>query len=354
MPAQPSNDEHISVADYGTTDGKNVVEYTLKNDHGYVLKVITYGAIVTELHVPDRDGKLANVVSGLDDLAAYQTPSPYFGATIGRVANRIMNARFELEGKPYSVAANDAPHHLHGGNKGWDKVVWTATPKETPGGPSLVLTYDSPDGEEGYPGAVRATTTYTLTNAGEFVVEMTATTTRTTLLNMAHHSYWNLAGHDSGSILDHELTLFADRYTPGNLVPDGKVVDVEGTPWDFRTPKPIGRDLKRAGGDPVGFDHNFIVNGDPHAMRPVAKLKDPKSGRVMTLEANQPGVQFYSGNFLDGSLSGKGATYPQYSALCLESQKFPNSINVPAWRDEVVFEPGEEYRHRMVHRFSVE
>jgi aldose 1-epimerase len=295
-------------------------------------------------------------VLGRESLADYVAASPYFGATIGRVANRIKNAQFQLEGKRYTLAANDAPNALHGGKKGWDKVVWKAEATETKDGPQIVFTYTSPDGEEGYPGTVQATTTYALTHDNELRVEMRARTDKTTLVNMAHHTYWNLGGHRSGTILDHELSLMADAYTPAvALVPDGAIKPVEGTPFDFRAPKLIGKDLTAAGGVPVGFDHNWIVSGDSHQMRPVAKLKHPASGRVMTLRANQPGVQFYSGNFLDGSLKGKDAAeYPQYSGLCLESQKFPNSVNVPAWRSEVVLEPGEEYVHTMVHRFTTE
>jgi len=344
----------IQKAPFGQVDGKPVDIYTLTNTKGMVARITNYGAIVTSLLVPDRTGTLGDVVLGFDNVNDYVEKSPYFGAIVGRVANRIANATFQLEGKTYKLAANNPPHHLHGGKKGWDKVIWVAEPKETAKGPSLKLTHVSPDGEEGYPGTVTATATYTLTNDGALEVEMSATTDKTTLVNMAHHSYWNLAGFASGTVLDQELTIPADKYTPGDPVPDGKIVAVKGTPFDFTTAKPIGRDIKAAGGKPVGFDHNWVVNGDPHAMRLMAKLKDPKSGRVMTLTADQPGLQFYSGNFLDGSNKGKGAAQPQYAGLCLESQKFPNSINVPAWRDEVILRPGKTYHHMMVHRFTAE
>lgn len=345
----------IQKAAFGKHEDKDVELYTLTNKNGLVLKATTYGAAVTELFVPDRNGKLADVVLGFDTLQGYETGTAFFGATVGRVANRIRDAKFTLDGKTYQLAASDPPHHLHGGAKGWDKVVWSAEAHETPEGPALVFSYVSKDGEEGYPGNVSARATYTLTNQNEFKVVMEATTDKPTLVNMAHHTYWNLGGFNSGPILDHELTLFADHYTPGDpVVPTGVIKPVKGTPFDFTNMKPIGRDLKDVGGKPVGYDHNFVVNGDAHAMRPVARLKDPKSGRVLTLEADQPGVQFYSGNFLDGKAHGKGVSYAQYTGLCLETQKFPNSINVPAWKNEVILRPGQPYRHTMIHRFSAE
>lgn len=342
--------------DYGKYDGEPVKLYTITNSKGLVLKATNYGAIITELHVPDKKGNMADIVQGFDSLDDYVKSSPYFGATIGRLVNRIKNAKFTLEGKNYTLFANDPPNHLHGGKKGWDKVIWNADTKIADAGPQIIFTHTSPDGDENYPGNVEAKVVYTLTNENELKVEMTATTDKTTLINMAHHTYWNLGGHASGTIQDHELTLMADSYTPASgLVPTGEVKAVKGTPFDFTTAKLISRDLQAAGGKPVGFDHNWIVNGDPHALRPVARLKHPGSGRVMQLSADQPGVQFYSGNFLDGTLKGKGgATYPQYSGLCLETQKFPNSINVPAWRDEVIVKPGETYSHTMVHKFTVE
>ncbi len=345
----------ISEAPFGKVNGVEVKLYTLRNAHGLVAKITNYGGIITELQVPDKAGKTADVVLGYDTLDGYLKATPYFGAVIGRVANRIKNAQFALGGKNYKLAANNAPNALHGGNQGWDKVVWSAEAIETENGPALKLTYVSKDGEEGYPGTVTAHNVYTLTNASELKVEMDATTDKTTIVSMAHHSYWNLGGHDSGPITGQELTLFADQYTPGDPVPDGKVKPVKGTPFDFTVAKPIGKDLEAAGGKPIGFDSNWVVRGDAHALRPVARLKDPKSGRVLELSADQPGVQFYSGNFLDGTNQGKGGViYRQYTGLCLESQKFPNSINVPAWRNEVVLEPGATYKHTMVHRFFAE
>jgi aldose 1-epimerase len=344
-----------TVTPFGNVDDVAVQLYTLTNRHGLLARITNYGAIVTELHVPDRAGRLADVVLGFEHLDGYVKGHPYFGAIVGRVANRIGNASFTLDGTRYTLAANDTPHHLHGGRKGWDKVIWSATTADTAEGPALEMTYVSRDGEEGYPGTVTARTVYTLTNGNELKVEMEATTDRTTLVNMAHHTYWNLGGHGSGTILDHVLTLHADQYTPGSgLVPDGRIAPVMGTPFDFTSAKPIGRDLKSAGGTPVGYDHNFVVGGEPDRLRPVARLKDPASGRVMTLSADQPGVQFYTGNFLNGSTKGKGATHVQHAALCLETQKFPNAINVPAWQEQVILRAGRTYRHLMVHGFSVE
>lgn len=354
-PPEVKKAKAIVEAPYGVVDGKEVKLYTLTNKNGLVAKITNYGGIITELHVPDKTGKKSDIVLGYDKVDDYVKATPYFGAVIGRVANRIKNAQFSLEGKQYKLAANNAPHTLHGGKVGWDKVIWKAEAIDSEAGPALKLTYVSKDGEEGYPGTVTAHNTYTLTNANELKVEMDATTDKTTIVNMAHHSYWNLAGHDSGPITGQELTLFSEQYTPGDPVPDGKVKAVKGTPFDFTTPKLIGKDLQAAGGKPVGFDANWVVKGDPHALRPVAKLKDPKSGRVLELSADQPGVQFYSGNFLDGSNKGKGGVvYQQYTGLCLESQKFPNSINVPAWKDEVILKPGVTYKHTMVHKFSAE
>jgi aldose 1-epimerase len=354
-PAPTQSAMSITSAPFGTVGNTPVHLYTLTNKNGLIAKITNYGAIVTELHVPDRAGRLADVVLGFDNLDDYLGTHPYFGAIVGRVANRIANAAFTLDGKRYPLAANDAPHHLHGGKKGWDKVVWNATTNGTAQGPSLELTYTSTNGEEGYPGAVTAKTVYTLTHDNELKVEMEATTDAPTIVNMAHHSYWNLGGYNSGTILDHELTLHADRYTPGTpMVPDGRMTPVAATPFDFTTAKTIGKDLKHTGLTPIGYDHNFVVNGDPNQLRAVARLKDPKSGRVMTISADQPGVQFYSGNFLDGSINGKGATYGQHTGLCLETQKFPNAINVPAWQDQVILRPGRTYRHVMVHKFSVE
>jgi len=355
-PVPPSSGPaRLAKAAYGSIEGKNVDLYTLTNTNGLVLKVTTYGAAVTELHVPDKDGRLADVVLGFDSLDGYVKGGAFFGATVGRVANRIKNAKFKLEGKDYALVANDGQNQLHGGKKGFDKQVWTAETLDSAEGPSVRLTYVSADGEEGYPGKLTARTVYTLTYQNELRVDMEATTEKTTLVNLAHHSYWNLGGHNSGPIVEHELELYADSYTPGEpIVPSGVVKPVKGTAFDFLKAKPIGRDLRATRLDPPGFDHNFVVNGDPNSLRPVARVKDPKSGRVMTLEANQPGVQFYSGNYLNGAVGKGGTPYAQHTGFCLETQKFPNASSVPAWQKQVVLKPGETYRHTMVHRFTAE
>ena len=346
----------VEKAPFGKADGQDVELYTLTNASGLVMKVMTYGAALTQLWLPDRQGKLADVVLGFDGLAEYLKANPYFGVTVGRVANRIRNGTFALEGKTYHVAGNDHGHHLHGGVKGWDKVVWTAVPFASPEGPAVKLRHVSKDGEEGYPGTVTAEVTYTLTNANQLKIVMRATSDTTTLVNMAHHSYFNLAGAGAGTVADHVLRLFADAYTPGDpMVPTGEVKAVGTTPFDFTAPKPVGRDLQAAGGDPTGYDHNFVVAGAPTAMRPVAVLSDPASGRALRLEANQPGVQFYSGNFLDGTAVGKGGhPYGQYAGLCLETQGFPNAINVPGWREQVILRPGQTYAHDMLFTFATE
>lgn len=344
----------ITEAPFGTVDGQAVWLYTLTNGNGMVMKVTNYGAILTELHVPDAAGRQADVVGGHDDVQGYVKASPYFGATVGRIGNRIANGRFTLDGQPYHLATNDGPHHLHGGKKGFDKVVWSAEPMQTPQGPAVRFTYVSPDGEEGYPGTVTAHATYTLTPHNELRIQLEATTDKPTIVNLVHHSYWNLGGHGAGTILDHELTLFADAYNPGTAISDGPDTPVRGTPFDFTVAKPIGRDLQAAGGNPVGYDHHWVVNGPRDVMRAVARLKDPRSGRVMTLDSDQPGVQFYSGNYLDGSMTGKGTTYRHHAGLCLETQKVPNAINHPERMQDVILRPGQTYRHHMVHRFTAE
>jgi aldose 1-epimerase len=344
----------VSVVECGMLDGKAVKLFTLKNGSGMVAKATNFGTILTELHVPDRSGKMADVVLGFATPEEYFQGHPFFGATAGRVANRIGNAKFTLEGKEYTLAANNGPHTLHGGKKGFDKYVWDATSGEGAEGAWVSFTRTSPDGEEGFPGKVVATVTYTVTPQNEFKVEMTATTDKTTLVNLAHHTYWNLAGCTSGTILGQELQLFCSRYTPGDatLVPKGTIELVAGTPYDFTKPKRIGQDLAKTGGDPVGYDTNFVVNGRIGDLRLAARATDPGSGRVMELLTTEPGVQFYTGNFLDGSVKGKGAVYVKHAGFCLETQKYPDAIHHPEW-PQPILRPGETYRHVMVHRFSV-
>jgi aldose 1-epimerase len=335
-------------------DGKEIKTYTLKNAAGMTARFTNWGTILTELHVPGRDGKTADVVLGFDRVDEYLKTHPFFGAVAGRVANRIGNATFTLDGKEYPLAKNNGPHTLHGGLKGFDKHVWDAAQGDGPDGAWISFTRTSPDGEEGFPGTVKATVLYRLTPKNELVVEMSATTDKPTLVNLAHHTYWNLAG--SGTVLDQELQLFCDKYTPGDvtLVPKGTIEPVAGTPFDFTKAKKIGQDLAKTGGDPVGYDHNFVVNGKAGELRPVAKIVDHASGRVMELLATEPGVQFYTGNFLDGSVKGKGgAVYVKHSGFCLETQKYPDAIHHPEWPSPIL-RPGETYKHVMVHRFSVQ
>lgn len=345
----------IARVGWGRTDDGPVDLFTLANGHGLTARVTNYGATLVELHVPDRAGVPGDVALGFDRLEDYVRTPRYFGATVGRVGNRIADAAFELAGRRYRLAANHGRHHLHGGTRGWDRLVWSAEPDETPAGSSLLLRLRSPDGDEGYPGAVAASTRYTLTDANELAIEMTASTDRTTIVNMVHHTYFDLAVGSAGDILGHELQLQAGAFTPG-MPPDGAIVPVTGGPFDFTTAKPIGRDLLAAGspggGAPAGYDSNWIVDGEPTALRPVARVVEPGSGRVMTLRANQPGVQFYSGVFLDGSTRGKGRVHARYGGLCLETQAFPNAINVPGWRDQVILEPGQAYRHETIYGFS--
>ena len=341
---------------FGQLGSEPVHLFKLKNRHGLLLEVMTYGATVTALHVPDRFGRLADVVLGFDDLTGYLGQKEYIGATVGRVANRIREGVFELEGTRYELAINDPPHHLHGGLRGWSHRLWTARPEETPRGPSVELGYVSPDADEGYPGRVEASVVYTLTHDDALIVEMRARTDRTTVINMAHHTYWNLAGVGAPNALDHELVLDAEFYTPGDpVVPIGDLARVAGTPFDFRGPKPIGRDLAQLDNEPLGYDHNWVVNGVPGAMRPVARLRHPASGRTLALEANAPGVQFYTGNFLKGNLVGKGGhSLGKHAGICLETQAFPNSVNVPEWEGQVIVTPEQAYEHTMIHRFRAD
>jgi aldose 1-epimerase len=343
---------------FGKTDDGTAVElYVLTNNKGMTAKVMTYGAILTELDVPDKAGKTADVVLGFDDLKGYLGGHPYFGSNVGRVANRIAKGKFTLDGKEYTLATNNGPNHLHGGKKGFDKVVWKAEDATGKQGPAVKFTYVSKDGEEGYPGTLTATVTYTLTDANELRIDYGATTDKATPVNLAHHSYFNLAGQGNGTILDHEITINADKYTPtdATLIPTGKLESVAGTPLDFRKATAVGKRIKEIKADPVGYDHNFVLNaGDGKGLHPAAKVREPKSGRVLEVLTTQPGVQFYTGNFLDGKLKGKGGVaYPQYGGFCLESQHFPDSVNHPEF-PTTILKPGQTYSQTTIYKFSAE
>ncbi len=346
---------------WGQYEGQSVERYTLTNQRGHAVGLTNYGAAVTSLTVPDRQGQLADVVLGFEHLDAYIGQGPFFlGATVGRVANRIRSATFQLDGRRVPLAVTNGAHHLHGGRRGWDRAVWSAAEESSELGPALELSYTSVDGEEGYPGRVTARVRYIWTHEDALIVDMQAHAHDTTIVNMAHHSYWNLAGHSSGDVLSHELELSASRYTPADpIVPIGTIESVDGTAFDFTRAKNIGLGLRQLRAElpelePAGFDHNWVVDGEPGRVRRVARLYHPASGRRMTLESDAPGVQFYTGNVLDGSLSGKGARYARHAGLCLETQAFPDAINVPEWASQVIILAGHTYRHQMVHRFAAE
>ncbi|MFC8916914.1 aldose epimerase family protein [Streptomyces sp. NPDC057116] len=342
---------------FGTlADGTVVHRWTLRNG-GTRLKVLSYGGIVQSLEVPDRHGRYANVSLGFDDLDAYVSSSPFFGALIGRYGNRIAGGRFTLDGREHRLSVNDGPNSLHGGARGFDKRVWDVEPFTDRTGVGLVLRYVSADGEMGYPGTLRVTVTYTLTPRGEWRVDYAATTDRATVVNLTNHTYYNLAGEGGGDVLGHELRLAASRYTPtdATLIPTGELAPVAGTPFDFRSGKPIGEDIRTAHPQLVlaqGYDHNWVLDkGATARPLPVATLRDPGSGRTMTIATTEPGVQFYSGNFLDGTLAGpSGRTYRQGDGLCLETQHFPDSPNRPEF-PSTVLRPGATYRSTTVHRF---
>jgi aldose 1-epimerase len=345
--------EEVTKMDFGkTTDGDPVTLYTLTNGK-VTAKVMTYGALLTELHVPDRGGKPADVVLGFDNLQGYLAGHPYFGATIGRVANRIAGGKFTLKGKEYTLAKNDGPNTLHGGLKGFDKVAWKAEVVDSPSGVAVRFTYRSPDGEEGFPGNLTASVTYTLTGQNELRLDYTATTDQATPVNLTNHSYFNLAGPGSGPILGHELMLAADQYTPvdDTLIPTGQTAPVKGTPLDFTSPTAIGARIDQLKGEPGGYDHNFVLRGGG-ALPLAARAYDPRSGRVLEMFTTEPGVQFYSGNFLDGKLTGKGGiAYKKHQGFCLEAQHFPDSVHHPNF-PSVVLEPGKTYTQTTVYKFS--
>lgn len=341
-----------------TPDGKQVDIFTLTNKNGLVAQITNFGGIVTSLSVPDRDGKMADVVLGFDDLDGYVNEHPYFGALIGRIGNRVAKGKFTLEGKEYTLAINNGPNHLHGGLKGYDKVVWKAQPIETADGPSLRLMYVSPDGEEGYPGTLTCGVTYTLTNDNTLKIEYDAVTDKATPINLTQHSYFNLAGHNSGDILSHEAMINADNFTPTDetLIPTGEIWAVEGTPMDFRTFAEIGARIDSSyeqikfGG---GYDHNWVLNNKDGKLALAASFYEKTSGRLMEVLTTEPGVQFYVGNFLDGSNVGKGgAVYNYRNGFCAEAQHFPDSPNQPGF-PTTILQPGQTYKQTTAYRFSI-
>lgn len=355
QPAAGSKGVRVDKTKFGTTkDGQAVDLYTLTNANGMVARVITYGALLTELHVPDRAGTTADVVLGFKTLEAYEGAHPYFGATIGRVANRIAKGKFRLNGQEYVLATNNGPNHLHGGLRGFDKRVWKAQTVPATGGAAVKFTYTSADMEEGYPGNVAATVVYTLTNANELRFDYTATTDKPTPVNLTNHSYFNLAGEGQGTILDHDLTIMADRYTPVDetLIPTGEIASVRGTVMDFNRSTPIGARIRDVPGPaPGGYDHNYVLTHGGGVLAMSATVREPSSGRVMDVLTSEPGVQLYTGNFLDGTLTGKaGIAYKQHFGLCLETQHFPDAVNHPNF-PSVVLQPDRVFKSTTVYRF---
>jgi aldose 1-epimerase len=339
---------------FGTLpDGSVVKRYTLKNKNGVTAKIIDYGAIVTELWVPDKSGNLQNVVCGFDNLDQYVKGHPFFGAIAGRYANRIGKGRFTLEGKEYKLATNNGPNHLHGGNKGFDKQLWHSEAIGSKAGQeSVKLTYLSKDGEEGYPGNFTVTVVYTLTDDNELRIDYTGASDKATIVNVTNHSYFNLAG--SGDVLGHELMIAADRYTPvdDELIPTGEIAPVKGTPLDFTEAHTIGERIDQLKPKPGGYDHNYVLKSGGKGFELAARVKEPKSGRVMEVLTTEPGVQLYTANGMDGKLIGVGGVkYVKFGAFCLETQHYPDSPNKNNF-PSVVLRPGETYRTSTIYKFS--
>jgi aldose 1-epimerase len=339
---------------FGTMpDGGEVSLYVLRNKNGAEAKVTTYGAILTEFTIPDRDGKLTNVVLGHDKLEDYLKNKAYFGATVGRTANRIASGQFTLEGKNYKLDTNDDRHNsLHGGWKGFNKQNWSATTDEGTGQSSVTFTHVSKDGEEGFPGEVHVKASYTLTDDNKLIIDYEATSDRTTIINLTNHSYFNLDGAGTGDILDHELMIAADEFTPvdDRLIPTGKLAKVEGTPLDFRKPKKIGAQIKELPESLGGYDHNFVLKKVPAGTFNV-EVSSAASGRRMRVTTTQPGMQLYCGNFLDGTDVGHGGPYHRYHGFCLETQGFPDAINNPEFPSPIL-KKGDVYKHRTVFDFN--
>ena len=332
-----------------TPDGAAVEVFILTNDHGVRARIMTYGATLVSLEAPDRTGKTGDIVLGYEALDGYIKNSPYFGSIVGRYGNRIAKAGFELDGKAYKLAANNGENHLHGGIKGFDKVVWKAEPVREENAVAVRFNYLSRDGEEGYPGNLTVSVVYSLSNDNELNISYKATTDKATPVNLTHHSYFNLAGE--GDVLGHELMISADAYTPVDpgLIPTGEIRPVTGTPFDFTSPHTIGERIARVEG---GYDHNFVLRGGGRALDLAARVVDPKSGRTMEIWTTDPGLQFYSGNFLDGTISGKGGrVYAKHAGFCLETQHFPDSPNKPGF-PSTILRPGRVYKSLTVHKFS--
>jgi aldose 1-epimerase len=340
-----------------TKEGQAVELYTLTNRSGVEAKITTYGGTVVSLKVPDRAGKFEDVVLGFDDIEGYQKSTAYFGALIGRYGNRIAKGRFTLNGVEYKLATNNGENHLHGGVRGFDKVVWNARPLKAANGSALELTYLSKDGEEGYPGNLSVRVVYTLTDKNELRIDYSATTDKDTVVNLTHHSYFNLAGHGNGDILGHQLTINADRFTPtdAGAIPTGELRAVKGTPFDFTQATAIGAHI---GEDEEqlklgkGYDHNFVVNGQAGKLRHAAKVVEPTSGRVMEVWTTEPGMQFYTGNYLDGGDVGKGGkVYKHRYGFCLETQHYPDAPNRPSF-PSTTLKKGGRYQATTVYIFS--
>jgi aldose 1-epimerase len=343
---------------WGTADGKQVSIYTLTNRKGAEARITNYGGIVVSLRVPDRKGQMDDVVLGFDTLDEYTAGNPpYFGAIIGRYANRIAKGRFTLNGVEYKLAVNNDPNHLHGGVKGFDKVVWDARPLKTRTGAALELTYLSRDGEEGYPGNLRARVVYTLSDTNDLRVDYTATTDKDTVVTMTHHGYFNLKGQGNGTILDHQLTLNASRFTPidPTSIPTGELRSVKGTPFDFTKPTAIGARIDQTDEqleNGSGYDHNYVINGRPGVLRRAAQAYEATTGRAMEVWTTEPGVQLYTGNFLTPGLKGKdGKTYDKRYGFCLETQHFPDSPNHPNF-PTTVLRRGQQFRSTTIYKFS--
>lgn len=359
-----SGGKGVSKRDFGEDkDGNAVSLYTLVNANGLKMEVSDYGCIVTSLSVPDRNGKMDDIVLGYDTVAEYIEATPYFGAVVGRYGNRIANGKFTLDGKEYKLTCNNDPGGipcaLHGGIVGFDKVIWDSEVVSADDAVGIEFTRVSPDGEEGYPGNLDVTVCYWLTDDNELKIDYTASTDKATPINLTHHSYFNLGGHTSGTILDHEMMIAADSITPVDkgLIPTGEFMPVEGTPFDFREPTAIGArvdDEHEQIKFGHGYDHNFVIADADGSMKLAAKVKDPKSGRWMEVYTTEPGIQFYSGNFLDGSNIGKGGhPYRHRTGFCLETQHYPDSPNQPNF-PSTILEPGETYRHTTIYKFGAE